>query len=197
MPDQDERAPVQMPPLPATVRITTEAQFKAVADPVRSRILVLLQHEPLTAKQVADRLGAVPGTISHHMQVLESAGLVQVVATRLIHGIQAKYYARAARIFLFELPPDVAGIDVVEANFLTEAQAELTEAVGTLGYEASITGGFPHLRLSPERVQHYQQRLEDLLTDLVEEPLDPTGQVYAVVLSFFRAPESLQPESEG
>ena len=196
MPDQDERASVQMPPLPAMLRITTEAQFKAVADPVRARILVLLQHEPLTAKQVADRLGAVPGTISHHVQVLESAGLVQVVATRLIHGIQAKYYARSARIFLFEMPPDVAGIDAVESSFLAEAHAELSEAVGTVGYEASITGGFPHMRLAPERVSYYQQRMDDLLTDLVQEPLDPTGQVYGLVLAFFRAPESLQPEPE-
>jgi DNA-binding transcriptional ArsR family regulator len=197
MPDQDERNVVPMPALPATLRITTEAQFKAVADPLRARILVLLQHEPLTAKQVADRLGAVPGTISHHVHVLENAGLVQVVATRLIHGIQAKYYARAARIFLFETPPDVAGTGVVEAKFLSEAHAELTEAIGLLGKAATIAGGFPHVRLSPERMQHYYQRLVELLTEIVEEPLDPDGQVYGLVVAFFRSPESLQPESEG
>ncbi|HKD75819.1 MAG TPA: helix-turn-helix domain-containing protein, partial [Ktedonobacterales bacterium] len=83
--------PVVMPLLPPRLMITTEQQLKAIADPLRTRILVLLQHEPLTAKQIADRLSAVPGTIGHHIQVLEAAGLVQIVARRIIHGIQAKY----------------------------------------------------------------------------------------------------------
>jgi len=192
MPENDER-PVQMPTLPPTLHITTEQQFKGVADPMRSRILVLLQHEPLTVKGVATRLGAVPGTISHHMQVLEAAGLVQVVATRIIHGIQAKYYARAARIFIFDPPPEMAGAGSVEMDFLSDARAELAEALGNYGPETPGTSGFPHVRLTPERAQHYQERIEALMLDLVQEPLDPAGEVFGMVVAFFRAPPVLQP----
>ena len=192
MAPENRDSQVQMPALPPTLRITTEQQFKALADPMRARILVLLQHEPLTTKGIATRLSAVPGTITHHMQTLEAAGLVQVVATRLIHGIQAKYYARAARIFLFDLPPDVVGEGSAEITFLHEARGELAEALDTYGCAASLGAGFPHVRLSPERARHYQARIEALLTEMLQEPLDPTGEVFALLVAFFRAPPSLQ-----
>lgn len=185
--------PVIMPPLPPTMLITTEQQLKAIADSLRSRMLVILQHQPATVKQLADHLGAVPGTVAHHMQVLEAAGLVQIVARRLVHGIQAKYYARAARIFIFNVPHDVAGGLTVEVDFLTKAREELAEALATNGEDVCLASGFPHVRLTTERALHYQQRLDDLLSDLLNEPLDPAGQVYGLVLSFFKAPAALQP----
>jgi DNA-binding transcriptional ArsR family regulator len=187
--------PVAMPALPPKLVLTTEQQLKALADALRTRILVLLQHQPATAKQIADRLGAVPGTVGHHLQVLEDAGLVQVVARRLVHGIVAKYYMRAARIFIMEFPPEVMGTSSLNLDLLNEARNELAEALGVMGNSAVLEDGFPHARLSAERAQFYQQRLRAFFEDLMNETPDTNGQVYGLSAVFFLAPPSLQVSS--
>src|SRR5947207_9096686 len=119
-----EDVPVSMPELPSRLVINTVQQFKAISDPIRSRILGIIQNQPATAKQIADRLGASPGAIGHHLHVLEAAGLAQVVARRLTRGIVANYYTRTARIFTYDLPPDVIGD--VALDIITRARDELT-----------------------------------------------------------------------
>jgi biotin operon repressor len=52
--------------------------FKALADPVRLRILGLLAERTFTGQQLAEQLGLTPPTISHHMRRLVDAGLVDV-----------------------------------------------------------------------------------------------------------------------
>src|SRR5436189_4403627 len=79
-----EDVPVTMPELPPQLVINTLQQFKAISDPIRSRILGIIQNQPATARQIADRLGASPGAIGHHLHVLEAAGLAQVVARRIM-----------------------------------------------------------------------------------------------------------------
>src|SRR5215813_12863048 len=79
--------PVEMPELPTYLDLSTEHQLKAFAEPVRVRVLRIIQNQPATAKQIADRLGLSPGTIGYHLQVLEDAGLAKIVARRLIRGI--------------------------------------------------------------------------------------------------------------
>src|SRR5213080_3609936 len=125
--------PVTMPELPVQIVINTAQQFKAVSDPIRSRILGIIQNQPATAKQIADRLGATPGAIGHHLHVLEEAGLAQVVARRLVRGIVARYYTRTARLFQFDLPPEITGPHSVPLDLLTRGRDELAEvlAAGT------------------------------------------------------------------
>src|SRR5260370_21642941 len=94
--------PVTMPQLPLQIVINTAQQFKAISDPIRSRILGIIQNQPATAKQIADILGASPGAIGHHLHVLEAPGPSTVVARRLVRGIVANYYNRTARIFKYD-----------------------------------------------------------------------------------------------
>src|SRR5689334_22783650 len=96
-----EGVPVHMPELPARLVVNTAQQFTALGDPMRWRVLGVIQSQPATAKQIASQLKIAPGTAGHHLQVLEAAGLARVVARRLlVHGIVAKYYARSARLFI-------------------------------------------------------------------------------------------------
>lgn len=190
-----DTVPVTMPILPVSLLLTTDQQFKAIADPLRTRILGVIQHQPATAKQIADRLGEAPGTIGHHVQVLEAAGLAQVVARRLVRGIVAKYYARTARIFNFDLSDEVTGGTFDNTLFLRDGANELSQALVTLGAEASLSNGLPHARLSPERAEIYRQRLERLVDDLISEPADPAGEVYGLSYAFYKAPAYLQPSS--
>ena len=187
-----EDVPVTMPELPARVSITTFEQFKAISEPVRSRILGIIQNQPATAKQIAERLGATPGAIGHHLRVLEEAGLAQVVARRLVRGIVANYYTRTARIFSFELPEDVKGGISAALEILDKARDELAEAQTALKEDPYQCTSFPHIRLSPERARYYAERLEGLLEDLLHEQPDPGGKVYGILMSMFKSPPYMQ-----
>lgn len=54
--------------------------FKALADPARLRILGALAERPFSGRELSERLGLTPPTISHHMARLADAGLVRVSA---------------------------------------------------------------------------------------------------------------------
>jgi DNA-binding transcriptional ArsR family regulator len=185
-----------MPDLPPSLTLRSAKQYKALGDPLRVRILELIQHQPRTAKQLADLLERPPGTIGHQLRVLEAAGLAQVVARRLVKGIVAKYYARTAHIFLVETPEELSAERTPGDIRLRRACAELAESLAALGsnayfgYEGSPE--FFHVRLDPERARAYRDRLSALTTDLLQEAADPEGTVFAVSVAFFIAPPSMQ-----
>jgi DNA-binding transcriptional ArsR family regulator len=68
------------------------AQLRALAHPLRLRLLELFTQGPRTAKQVAVALGLPPTRLYHHVAVLERAGLVRVRSTRRVRGAVEKYY---------------------------------------------------------------------------------------------------------
>ena len=188
-----EEVPVVMPELPVRLQVNTVQQFKAMGDPLRWRILNLIQHQPYTAKQIAERLKASPGTIGHHLQVLEASGLAQIVARRMVHGIVAKYYTRTARIFQLDFPSEVTGNTSTSLQIMTDARDEMAEAIETGGGEnAVLSSGLPHMRLSPEQATIYMERLKALTDDFLQEPPAPDGQVYGLYTALFKAPPYLQ-----
>src|SRR6478609_8344098 len=62
--------------------------FRALADPVRLRILGAIVEQPKTGRELSDALGLTPPTISHHIAKLNEAGLIQVTEDGTRH-----YYA--------------------------------------------------------------------------------------------------------
>lgn len=182
-----------MPELPRYLDLTTERQLKAFAEPVRTRILRIIQNQPATAKQIADRLGMSPGTIGHHLQVLEETGLARLVARRLVRGIVAKYYTRSARVFNFNFPQDVVGEAAETAlDSLRSAHEEWREARASYGDDADLECGLPHARISPERAQDYARRLNALVEEFIAERYNPTGQVYTLSVALFKSPPYVQ-----
>ncbi len=184
--------PVTMPELPVQLVINTVQQFKAISDPIRSRILGIIQNQPATAKQIADRLGASPGAIGHHLHVLEAAGLAQVVARRLVRGIVANYYTRTARIFKYDLPREVTGDTSINLDIMARAYEELAESEASNEADVHQCSSFPHVRLSPERATYYSERLMTLVEDILHETPDPNGKVYGIFMTMFKAPAYLQ-----
>lgn len=51
--------------------------FKALADPTRRLILQLLRQENLTAGEIAEHFSISKPSISHHLNVLKQADLIQ------------------------------------------------------------------------------------------------------------------------
>jgi DNA-binding transcriptional ArsR family regulator len=187
-----EDVPVTMPDLPASLRINSAAQYKALGEPTRVKILAIIQQQPATAKQIADRLGIAPGTAGHHLQTLEAAGLAQVVARRLVRGIVAKYYTRTARIFMFEQPKDGTEQQSATLHLISHMRDELLDTLAD-GSDDDIYGaGFLHARLTPARAKEYADRLHALIDEFIQESPAPDGQVYGMGGIVFRSPRYLQ-----
>src|SRR5690349_1157907 len=88
--------------LAATLALTDPMQYRALFEPTRSQIVSLLLDRAATTSELAEILGKPKGTIGFHLKALEAAGLVRVVRTRRVRALEAKYYGRTARVFLFE-----------------------------------------------------------------------------------------------
>ena len=184
--------PVEMPELPPSVAITTLKQFKAVSHPLRTQILSIIQHQPATAKQIADRLRASTGSIGHHLKLLEEAGLAQVVAKRVTNGIIAKYYARTGKMFMFELPAELVSPRSVTNGIVGNALADLQATLDEKGEQASVASGYPRRKLSAKQIAKYEQRMQKLLDDFINEPVDPQGTAVGLVYAMFELPSYIQ-----
>jgi predicted transcriptional regulator len=132
--------------------------------------------------------------------VLEEAGLVQVIARRITRGIVSKYYTRTARFFTYDISPEITGQHSHSVDILNKALIELTEVEENATGEKKGVVGFPHTRLSSERREYYQEKLQNLLDEFLQEREDPAGEVYGLCLAYFPAPayvqETLKPDSE-
>ena len=190
-----DTAPIIMPDLPPKRILTTMQEFKAVSDETRSRILGLIQQQPASAKQVADRLGSTSGAIGHHLHLLEAAGLVQVVARRFIRGTVANYYTRTARTFVFDFPREIKGDDAIDSISLRKVNHlhdELLHARASNKEDPYLQSAFLHLRLTPERANIYHQRLRSLVDEMILADPDASGQVYSIFMTMLTSPDYLQ-----
>jgi DNA-binding transcriptional ArsR family regulator len=69
-----------------------QATLRAMAHPVRLRILSLLTGAPLTAAEVARELGLTHANASYHLRTLLAAGLIVPAGEEKIRGGVAKRY---------------------------------------------------------------------------------------------------------
>src|SRR5262245_28371177 len=91
------------PPDPKTV--ATHEEFKAMAHPLRLRILRLCLHESLTNKQIADRLAMHPATVLHHVRMLHATGFLQAEEVRRgDRGALEKPYRATGKSWTLSLP---------------------------------------------------------------------------------------------
>jgi putative molybdopterin biosynthesis protein len=77
-------------------------QLKLLADSRRLAILRLLMAGPASLTVLGKALGEHPAWIRHHLIRLESAGLVELVETRIQSGVVEKFYRARASGFLVQ-----------------------------------------------------------------------------------------------
>jgi DNA-binding transcriptional ArsR family regulator len=76
----------------APVLRRTVADLRALAHPLRLRMMELFAESPKTTKQVADILHQPPTRLYHHVAALERAGLLVLKETRQNRGAVEKWY---------------------------------------------------------------------------------------------------------
>ncbi|MFC6090343.1 winged helix-turn-helix domain-containing protein [Saccharothrix sp. BKS2] len=149
---------VQRQRRPATVQET-----KALAHPLRLRVLRLCMGQELTNKQLAERLGRDPGTVLYHVRQLVAAGFLEVGEVRAgAGGALEKPYRSTDRSWWLDGPLGDDGPPAPMAP-LQAFQEELAEA----GPESVRTYARFALHLSPEELAELDRRISAVLDEYV------------------------------
>ena len=85
--------------------------FKALDDPIRGKIVQLLNKKQLNLEQITRRLKKfgykkAVTTIRHHIEILKDSGLIEIVRIEESRGAITKYYGSSTKLLDFTLPLD-------------------------------------------------------------------------------------------
>jgi DNA-binding transcriptional ArsR family regulator len=170
---------------PVVRRPATAAEAKALAHPLRMRILRLCLDEALTNKQLAERLGKDPGTVLHHVRRLVATGfLIPEEVRQGEKGALEKPYRATGRswnLSLEERPVD--GVFPSEA-MLEAFMAELAE----VGPDARRNFNRLALTLSDASLAELETRIMAVLDDFAARPPDPDGQPWGLLFAMHHRP---------
>jgi DNA-binding transcriptional ArsR family regulator len=152
-------------------RRATVLQAKAASHPLRLRILRLCGLEPMTNKQLADRLGSQPGTTLYHVRLLVKAGLLEPASVRTgASGALEKPYRSTGRSWWLSGYGDTDGepyddrTDESSLATIQAFQAELREAgPGSVRSYARFM-----LHLSEEEMRELDRRLLAVLDEYIQ-----------------------------
>jgi DNA-binding CsgD family transcriptional regulator len=153
-------------------RRATILQAKAASHPLRLRILRLCGQQPMTNKQLADRLHCQPGTTLYHVRLLVQAGLLEPapIRTGTSGALEKPYrttgqswwlsaYGDTERGEPYDDRDDESSLATIEAF-----QAELREA----GPGSVRTFARFMLHLSEEEVRELDRRLLEVLDEYIQ-----------------------------
>lgn len=147
--------------------LTTPAQLRAIANPLRTTILGLLLERAASASELAVTMRRPKSTIAHHLGVLVDAGLLRVVRTRRVRAIEERFYGRTARLFMVGVVnrPGDAPL-AVHANALAVGAAE-----SVAGHDAdTLRSLVRHARISPDRAREFWAGVERLVNEFSQLP---------------------------
>ena len=82
--------------------MSAQQVFKALSDPSRRRILKILQDGSRTAGELSDGFDMTKGTLSHHFNVLKTAGLVRCErrGQQMVYSLNTSVLEDAASMLL-------------------------------------------------------------------------------------------------
>lgn len=179
-------------------RIEEIEQLRAIADPLRQRILRALCCRPATTKQIAPLLGEKPSRLYHHVELLEKAGLIRLVETRQNRGTLEKYYLTVAKHF--DVDRELLRNEDVASGALSEMRDMLVDALeASLGTpadalarpqaDAALVGNtvLTHVccRLSETQARQVAEHIRGWLREC-ESMGQPEGEeTYALAIAFF------------
>ncbi len=150
-----------------TVEVSTPAQLRAIADPLRTTILDLVLERAATVAELAAAVERPKSTVAHHVNVLVRAGMLRVVRTRRVRAIDERYYGRTGRTFyvgVVRRPGDTT--TPVCINGLSVAAAESVPA-----HEADrLYTTLRHARIPAQHAAQFWQDVEALIREFTQLP---------------------------
>lgn len=148
--------------------------MRALAHPLRLRILRLTLDAPMTNKQLAERLGKDPGTVLHHVRTLVRNGFLAADPVREgRRGALERPYRSTGKSWQVRMAPSTDH----SASVLEAVRDELLEG----GEDASLSLVRLGVRLTPETVAELRSRLSAIGEEFVLRD-DPDGAPIGILL---------------
>lgn len=150
------------------------ATLKALADPVRLRLMLLLLEAPRTVKELAKELKVPTTRLYYHMGLLEERGLARVESTRMVSGIEESRYVAVSTDWA---PSPALASKLLESSGLLDALLKLVSAEVHVAVDerprralGAVDSALPvfslvRLSLSAGEVALLQDRVQQMLRD--------------------------------
>jgi DNA-binding transcriptional ArsR family regulator len=108
--------------------------FKALDDPIRGKIVQLLNKKQLNVEQITRRLKKfgykkAVTTIRHHIEILKDSGLIEIVRIEESRGAITKYYGSSTKLLDFTLPLD---FDENYSKLISKTSLKLGKVIGPI-----------------------------------------------------------------
>ncbi|MBO3083690.1 ArsR/SmtB family transcription factor [Cellulomonas fengjieae] len=147
-----------------------DADARALASTLRIRILRLCLDEPLTNREIAQRLGRNPATVLHHVRTLVDRGFLVAQPTRRgARGAREVPYLATRKSWRTPGGPSMSRV-------LIDAFLEEVALVDTEELQISRLG----LRLDAAGLEDLTSRVHAILEEFATRPPDPDGTPYSV-----------------
>lgn len=160
---------------PGQRRRATPAEAKALASPVRLRILRACLDEALTNKQIAERTGLNPASTLHHVRTLVATGFLAAGEERRgARGAREIPYLATGKSWLMEVYEDeypAGKLPVMVQAFIDELSRSPVPMT-----ESTRMG----LRLSREELEDFTGRLYAVFEEFRDRPPTPGGTPYSL-----------------
>ncbi len=159
-------------------RPATPEEARALANPLRLRILRLCLDEALTNKEIAGRLGRDPGTTLHHVRMLVRTGFLAAEAERRgARGAVERPYRATGKSWTLDVGDTRGGTLALVDAFRAE--------VAELGRGDILTLTRLGVRLLPAVREDLERRLAELAEE-VHRADDPAGEPVGLFLGLHR-----------
>ena len=171
---------------------------RALADPLRIRLLECLWGQPQSAKELAAWVGMAPDRLYHHLAQLEEARLMEIAEYRRLPRGKVERVYRPTPVE----PPGDEATPLEFAEFLgvmleaTRADITAASMAKEAGERREITLMRTTVRLSEAQLVILRERLLSLVRQAQEEP-DDEGVWTRVVVTLVDLQDRVQPTSKG
>ena len=149
------------------IALTEPSQVKAIGHPLRTAILGLLHERAATVNELATALGRPKSTVAHHVNVLTTARLLQVVRTRRVRAIEERFYGRTARLFYVGVERNAGG-DEMPRDF-NDFEVAAQESV-TAYHDGKLWGFIRHARITETQASEFWDRMAGLVEEFDRLP---------------------------
>jgi len=181
----------------AASRRRATQQLRALAHPIRLRLLEAFARGRRTTMQVAAQLGEPPTRLYHHVNALERAGILKLVETRQVRGTTEKYFELARKEIGTVRGPRLpaayrASLTAIAAAVFEEARAELLAAIADSSAVSRARGPVVLrmvLTLPPSRLAQVRRRLRAAMTAIQRDckkggTPPPQARQWALTMAF-------------
>lgn len=162
------------------VRVVSSPQeIKAMFDPLRGSLLELLLERAATVQELAAAVERPKSSVAYHVGLLTAAGLLQVVRTHKVRGIEERFYGRTARIFYVGGPmpddpePQSSPFQEVAAESAVAQREDNLRAIKRYAW------------ISDADADEFWYRVFDLVNQYAQIPRAEGGEAYAFLAALY------------